>query len=215
MPNASGAATVPSRSGNGVGRARTSKTPASSNRRSDAEIAARSTKRGAWIAAVASLVTSVIAVVGALYVSTHNATQETDRSRAEFLRSQQRDVYTKLIQDENELFTAEIKYLGLLGNAQAGKSHLPKKPDFFPLVAKVTADSNAVDIVGSPLARERVKELRNVEADFFRNIAIYGNHLKDGTDSPEMLRTCQDNMAALQGAQKRFTDAARKDMGAE
>lgn len=62
----------------------------------NSQIEAASTKRAAWVAAVAAIVAAVLSLAGSIgnvYLSDRG---ETARSRAEFVRGERREVYTKV-----------------------------------------------------------------------------------------------------------------------
>jgi hypothetical protein len=101
-----------------------SQTAASVQGSSEAEISARSTKHAAWVAAGAALLAAVLALGGS-WLSAERAAEsarqttitelsgETERSRAEFLREQQKDLYTEVITDLRQLDGVRAEYAAM------------------------------------------------------------------------------------------------------
>jgi hypothetical protein len=196
----------------------------------DAEVSARSTRRAAWVAAAAALLAAMLALAGTLwsgYTSSRASDRaamtaadaavkavsvqlsgETERSRAEFLRNQQRIAYFRVVKDMREMLDIESKL----------RFRLP--PEAYPRIqddmnrvgAKVYDDSFELQMLGSEDVRDSFNNFLAAGIQFTEcaNKAI---DINGEQERERYIKSCDKYSDKQYDQQKEFVRAARHDMG--
>jgi hypothetical protein len=225
------------------GPTRAKKPAAGKSRRNTAandEISARSAKHAAWVAAGAAILAAVLAAGGTLWSGHESAkasdraaqtaadaavkavsiqlSGETEKSRAEFLRSQQKVLYTKVITDLQKLDGARGQYAAMVFNPTEKPENLGMwKKRYDGPYATFMDDQNSVLILASEPAQQAFVRLMKAHKLIHNNYLFYAN-LKSAswpsfTEPPSLQDTIQRAVRDSQVAEDDFVKAAKHDMG--
>ena len=196
---------------------------------SDAEISAKSTKRAAWLAAGAALLTAVLSgvlsvggVVWASNAAAKSASEavekqlfgETDKSRAEFLRAQRQELYAAIVEDDSAVRFAR---LDLLEEATVNRGADDSRKFAESLIVYQRAaskvrvvDNSSVAIIASPAVRSSFEKMTGgygkIELELVRL-----NRLKSQNSASR--QRYDSYVESFNAAKGEFLEACRVDMG--
>jgi hypothetical protein len=179
----------------------------------DAEMSARSTKHAAWVAAGAALIAAIFALIGSVLTVTLTGNVETDRSRAEFLRGQRQELYSRIaihLQAVNDLqATQEVQ--GKWGELDKYNGQAKQFEDIFQeAYGPLRYDQSSVKIIASQEVVDAFSEVLSCHRAF--EDIIRRNYINPKDIEPSEYIAVKK--VALT-ADDKFLAAARADMGAK
>jgi hypothetical protein len=181
--------------------------------RTEAEVSAASTLRAARLAAAAGLLAALLAGVSSLA----GIGFETQRSKAEFLRSQRQAVYTRVASQEQVVRKAESDYLvQIITLLKQGSSQSVVYPTYLKAYNAqnlLSAQKGSLDIVGSDEVRLAFDNLESEHVKQVGNLNVLASTIvKKGLPSGGK-NEVGDTFKRIDGARAEWVAAARADMG--
>jgi hypothetical protein len=204
------------------------------------EISARSAKLAAWVAAGAAILAAVLAAGGTLWSGHESAkasdraaqtaadaavkavsiqlSGETEKSRAEFLRNQQKDLYIEVVTDLRKLDVTREDYAGMAFNPTQKPANLDAWNNRYDApYDKFMDDENGILVLGSEPAQTAYTRLKNAHLILHNNYIYLVMQRDDSWQSykiSESLRqTIKQARDESQAAENDFIKAAKHDMG--
>jgi hypothetical protein len=204
------------------------RTAASPQNAKDAEVSARSSTHAAWVAAGAAVLAALLALIGSSWSAERAArtaaqnviteqSGETERSRAEFLRLQQKDLYVDVVADLQKLKNAQKEYAGMAFNPQKPANLNEGKERYDATYGEFMDDQNGIRILGSKPAQQAFMRLMDAHLKLHNNYIFLVNLRSNSWSSfkiPDSLQqTIEQAFAESQVAEDNFVMAAQHDMG--
>jgi hypothetical protein len=180
---------------------------------------------GGVAAILAGILGGLVVSVGTVYVTNLQVSAEDDRSRVEFLRTQQQGAYANFIADSNALDDATNQYYTDVVEASARLSGDEGEIDAYwaartageqQLASTYRELSNSlsvVQLIGSSAAANEAGQVGQVQRDAMRDLRRASI---DGSNSADVARQRLRN-AQLERTRllERFVAAARRDLGTD
>lgn len=164
------------------------------------------------LAIVGTIVGGVIAGSSASSTVERQLSGETEKSRAEFLRTQRQSLYAKIIGHEQDLLEAEDHYLTAMGTATFDiEVHNRLAPAMYRNHQLLSQDKTNIDIIASDPCREAFEAWFTEHAQILTALSHRAEYMTGKRKDRPTFDLAKGHLAA-QDAKKEFLEAARADM---